>query len=217
METILYTCGFVRGSLVLHHVMCVPNKTTTFDFPTLVHSHHFKHSRLKMAHDNSSGPKTAIPSVLIVGANGFLGRTMPPLIATRHPNCKINLLDIAPETSLGYPYFRGDITDLPSLIEIFQKVKPAVVIHSASPPIPTIGQGDPALFFRVNVEGTRNIINACNETGVRALIYTSSASVIYDGGSLVNADEKTPFATRHVDPYNASKVPFVEFLAITNL
>jgi sterol-4alpha-carboxylate 3-dehydrogenase (decarboxylating) len=62
------------------------------------------------------------------------------------------------------------------------------------------------LFFRVNVEGTRNVIKACNETGVKALIYTSSASVIYDGGSLVNADENTPFATRHVDPYNASKV-----------
>ena len=151
--------------------------------------------------------RTAISSVLIVGANGFLGRTIPSLIAARHPNCKITLLDIAPEkSSAPYSYLRGDITDLSSLIEIFQSVKPAVVIHSASPPIPTVGKGDQNLFFRVNVEGTRNVIEACKETGVKALVYTSSASVLYDGGNLVNANEKTPFATRHVDPYNASKV-----------
>ena len=159
-----------------------------------------------MADEKSKQPRTAIPSVLIIGANGFLGRTMPSLIAARHPNCKITLLDMAPNTSLNYPYFKGDITDLSSLIEIFKKVKPAVVIHSASPPIPTVGQGDRNLFFRVNVEGTRNVINACNETGVKALIYTSSASVIYGGGNLVNANETTQFAARHVDPYNASKV-----------
>lgn len=161
-----------------------------------------------MAEQKPAKPPTAIPSVLLVGANGFLGRTIPPLIAARHPKCRITMLDIAPATTttLDFPYVSGDITDLASLTEIFQKVKPAVVIHSASPPIPTVGKGDEKLFFRVNVEGTRNVIKACNESGVKALIYTSSASVIYDGGNLVNANETTPFATRHVDPYNASKV-----------
>jgi sterol-4alpha-carboxylate 3-dehydrogenase (decarboxylating) len=163
-----------------------------------------------MTEQKPAKPLASIPSVLVIGANGFLGRTMSPLIAARHPECKITLLDIAPATTtpttLDRPYVSGDITDLASLTEIFQKVKPAVVIHSASPPIPTVGKGDEKLFFRVNVEGTRNVIKACNESGVKALIYTSSASVIYDGGNLVNANEDTPFANRHVDPYNASKV-----------
>jgi sterol-4alpha-carboxylate 3-dehydrogenase (decarboxylating) len=159
-----------------------------------------------MAERTSEKPPTAIPSVLFVGANGFLGRNMVPLFAQRHPECKIHLLDIAPTTSLKYPYHSGDITDPAALLDIFQKIKPAVVIHSASPPIPTVGKGDENLFFRVNVEGTRNIIRACNEAGVRALVYTSSASVIYNGGNLVNANEQTPYASRHVDPYNASKV-----------
>jgi len=161
-----------------------------------------------MAEQKPSKPLASIPSVLLIGANGFLGKTFPPLISARHPQCNITLLDIAPATTttLNHPYVSGDITDLASLTEIFQKVKPAVVIHSASPPIPTFGKGDEKLFYRVNVEGTRNVIKACNESGVKALVYTSSASVIYDGGNLVNADESTPFATRHVDPYNASKV-----------
>jgi sterol-4alpha-carboxylate 3-dehydrogenase (decarboxylating) len=160
-----------------------------------------------MADEKVDQPPTSIPSILIIGANGFLGRTIPPLIASRHPGCKISLLDIAPESNLhSYPYYRGDITDLSSLIDIFNTIKPAAVIHSASPPIPTVGKGDEKLFFSVNVEGTRNIIKACQETGVKALVYTSSASVIYNGGNLVNANETTPYATQHVDPYNASKV-----------
>lgn len=159
-----------------------------------------------MADEHSVPPPIGISSVLFVGANGFLGRTMVPLFAARHPECQVHLLDIGPRTDLEYCYHSGDITDLASLVDIFQKVKPAVVIHSASPPIPTVGKGDEKLFFRVNVEGTRNIISACKEAGVRALVYTSSASVIYDGGNLVNANEEAPYASRHVDPYNASKV-----------
>ena len=154
----------------------------------------------------STEPTANIQSVLLVGANGFLGKTIPGRVASRHPNCKISLLDIGPQSALDYPYYRGDITDLSSLLDIFEKVKPQVVIHSASPPITTVGQGSETLFFRVNVEGTRNVIKACNETGVTALVYTSSASVIYDGGDLVNANEKQPYASKHVDAYNASKV-----------
>jgi len=161
-----------------------------------------------MADTSSAEPSAAIPSVLIIGANGFLGRTLPIWIAARHRDCKITLLDISHDTGLKYDYVKGDITDLSSLVEIFQRVKPTAVIHSASPPIPTVGKGDKILYFRVNVEGTKNVIKACNESGVKALVYTSSASVIYNGTDLVNADEKLPYATRHVDAYNASKVFF---------
>jgi sterol-4alpha-carboxylate 3-dehydrogenase (decarboxylating) len=173
-----------------------------------------------MAAEKQQQKPAPIASVLLVGANGFLGRTIPPLLAPRHPECKITLLDIAPETTLPHPYVRADITDQSALIDAFKRIRPTVVIHSASPPIPTVGKGDEKLFFRVNVEGTRNIIKACTEAGVKGLIYTSSASVIYDGGDLVNANEKTPYATRHVDPYNASKVippPCCSFTSGTHL
>jgi sterol-4alpha-carboxylate 3-dehydrogenase (decarboxylating) len=168
-----------------------------------------------MADEKTSRPVTSVPSVLVIGANGFLGGKIPSLIASRHPDCKISLLDIAPGSNTRYPYHQGDITNLSSIIEILETVKPAAVIHSASPPIPTVGKGDENLFFRVNVEGTRNIIKACEETGVKALIYTSSASVIYDGGDLSNANETTPYATRHVDPYNKSKVDFYSVIKLT--
>ena len=170
-----------------------------------------------MTDEKTARPSTSLSSVLIVGGNGFLGKTITSLLADRHPNCKISLLDLSPKSTLDYPYHQGDITNLSSLLEIFQKIKPEVVIHTASPPIPTSGQGDEKLFFKVNVEGTRNIINACQETGVKALIYTSSASVHYNGGNLINANETAPYATKHVDPYNASKVIFIQTRLILRL
>jgi sterol-4alpha-carboxylate 3-dehydrogenase (decarboxylating) len=148
---------------------------------------------------------TALPSVLIVGGNGFLGRRLPAMLSNRHPNCRITVIDIAPERASPYDYYQADITKLTTLIEIFDKVKPVVVIHSATPPIPTSGKGD-STFFQVNVDGTRNVITACQKSGVQGLVYTSSASVVHDGGDLINVNENTPYAREHVDPYNASKV-----------
>jgi dTDP-4-dehydrorhamnose reductase len=88
-------------------------------------------------------PRTSIPSVL---ANGFLGRTIPRLLAARHPACKITLLNIAPDRrTLQYIYVRSDITNESVIIKALKAVKPAVVIHSASPPIPTVGKGDEKL------------------------------------------------------------------------
>ena len=163
-----------------------------------------------MTMDEKRSSRTVLSSALIIGGNGFLGKTMPALISSRHPDCQINLLDIGSSSLLDsgdtHGYYQGDITNLASLIPIFQKLKPSVVIHCASPPIPTTGKGDEKLFFRVNVEGTRNVIAACREAGVKALVYTSSASVVYNGGDLINVNEDIPYASRHVDAYNASKV-----------
>jgi len=41
--------------------------------------------------------------------------------------------------------------------------------------------------------------------GVKKLIYTSTASVIFEGKSLFNVDESTPYPKKHFDPYNHTK------------
>jgi sterol-4alpha-carboxylate 3-dehydrogenase (decarboxylating) len=49
------------------------------------------------------------------------------------------------------------------------------------------------LTYKVNVEGTKALVWAAQETGVKAFVYTSSASVIHDTQSdLINADETYP-------------------------
>ncbi len=63
------------------------------------------------------------------------------------------------------------------------------------------------LFFKVNVQGTKTIISAAVETGVRKLVYTSSAAVVFDGVSqCIDIDERLPPPAQALDPYNESKL-----------
>lgn len=59
---------------------------------------------------------------------------------------------------------------------------------------------------KVNVEGTRTVVEACVQQGVERLVFTSSAGTVYDGIDLVNVDERMPFPTDPLDPYNETKV-----------
>ena len=58
----------------------------------------------------------------------------------------------------------------------------------------------------VNIDGTGHVIAACAEKKVRALVYTSSASVVFDGSDLVGVDESTPYAARPMDYYTGTKL-----------
>lgn len=43
------------------------------------------------------------------------------------------------------------------------------------------------MYYKVNVLGTRNLIAACQQAGVSTLVFTSSASVVFDGRDLKGA------------------------------
>lgn len=64
---------------------------------------------------------------------------------------------------------------------------------------------NPALFHKVNVEGTKAIIAAAVETGVRKLVFTSSAGVVFNGEDIIDADERVPFPKVPMDAYNDTK------------
>jgi sterol-4alpha-carboxylate 3-dehydrogenase (decarboxylating) len=104
----------------------------------------------------------------------------------------------------GVSYFDCDITSPEALNGVFAQVKPDVVIHTASPPLLQT-----SLMKKVNVDGTKAIIEACQRFGVRALVYTSSASIISDNkNDLVNADEQWPIITGKLQTeyYSQTKV-----------
>jgi sterol-4alpha-carboxylate 3-dehydrogenase (decarboxylating) len=67
------------------------------------------------------------------------------------------------------------------------------------------GMKDDALYWRVNVDGTKAVIDAAVANGVRKLVFTSSAGVIFTGADLTNIDERLPAPERAMDAYNESK------------
>ena len=151
----------------------------------------------------------SLGNVLVTGGSGFLGNHIVTLLASRKACSQLTVLDLkAPVNPVpGVNYERGDLTDYDSMLKVFGKHKFDGVIHTASPVMTASKNKD--LTYKVNVEGTKTMVRAAQETGVKAFVYTSSASVILGGkNELVNADETWPLVVGKEQPeyYTTTKV-----------
>jgi UDP-glucuronate 4-epimerase len=114
-----------------------------------------------------------------------------------------NLRDIQ---SLAKPFefVHGDLTDRSALDELFGSVKFDQVIHLAARAGVRPSLAEPALYQRVNVEGTVNLLEAARKNGVKKIIIASSSSV-YGVNSKVPFSESDPIFSA-ISPYAASKL-----------
>jgi len=103
-----------------------------------------------------------------------------------------------------FEFARGDITDAAALAEIFSSVRFDQVIHLAARAGVRSSLADPALYQRVNVEGTVNVLEAARKNGVKKITIASSSSV-YGLNSKVPFSESDPVSTP-ISPYAASKL-----------
>ncbi len=155
-------------------------------------------------------------SVLVIGGCGFLGSHIVSQLLEPSTS-KVSVLDLRTTNNRlpGASYYDADITSPEAVRSVFEEVKPQIIIHTASPAAVQDNasaaqkKGAKALYHKVNVEGTRNLVEQAGKTGcVKAFVYTSSASVVHDGHSdLINADERWPVlrAPQQKDTYSESK------------
>jgi UDP-glucuronate 4-epimerase len=104
----------------------------------------------------------------------------------------------------SFEFVRGDITDRPALDALFGRVKFDQVIHLAARAGVRPSLQEPALYQRVNVEGTVNVLEAARRAGVRKITIASSSSV-YGANSKVPFAESDPIFSA-ISPYAASKL-----------
>lgn len=76
--------------------------------------------------------------------------------------------------------------------------------------------GDPADFERINVHGTRNVIVACREAGVRRLVHVGTEAALMAGDPLVNVDERAPLRPDSPSLYPSSKARAEELVREAN-
>ena len=103
-----------------------------------------------------------------------------------------------------FEFVHGDITDRTALDEIFSSVKFDQVIHLAARAGVRPSLADPALYQRVNVEGTVNVLEAARTHRVKKITIASSSSV-YGMNSKTPFTESDPIFSA-VSPYAASKL-----------
>ena len=162
------------------------------------------------------------PKVLVTGGTGFVGSTIVNLLHQRHPEYDIHITDIkgpAPIWPLrgNFPFYQAAISDSDAVFKVVGQVEPDVVIHAAGI-VPArnarYGQEARDLAFRVNVDGTKNILKAAEVHAVKAFIYTSSECVVIDDmdHDYPNVDETEPLGNATLI-YGQSKVSSTTYLA----
>ena len=116
---------------------------------------------------------------------------------------RANLRDIQ-ALAKPFEFFHGDLCDVGAVNEIFSSVKFDQVIHLAARAGVRPSLEQPALYQRVNVEGTVNLLEAARKTGVKKITMASSSSV-YGVNAKVPFSESDPIFSA-ISPYAASKL-----------
>jgi dihydroflavonol-4-reductase len=101
---------------------------------------------------------------------------------------------------MGAEPVRGDVLDVESLEAAMRGCE--VVYHVAG--LNALCLRDPSALFEVNVEGSRNIVRAAADAGVRRVIYTSSAAAIGEARGTVGS-ESSPHRGSFLSSYERSK------------
>ncbi len=139
---------------------------------------------------------------LVTGAHGFVGRHL-----TDH------LTDCGDDVVGVDRHDDGvDITDAAAVHQLLEEVRPDVVYHLAGWADVGGSWRAPVEAFRVNAEGTLNVLNAAIEVGVDRVLAVSSADV-YGKVSTDDLPITEDAPLRPASPYAASKVA-ADFLGL---
>ena len=147
--------------------------------------------------------------ILVTGGVGFIGKYLVRSLlendydVTIFDNISNSTKDsISSLVDIGAKVIEGDIT-IP--LDILNAVKDQnVVIHLAAKISVSESIKNPAETFQVNVDGTMNLLTACEKNHVKKLIVASSAAVYGEGSHNIKLTEESE--TNPISPYGESKV-----------
>lgn len=138
--------------------------------------------------------------VLVTGGTGMIGRALIPLLVEQ--GFRVRVLVQSATEQLPFDsqveLQPGDILDGPSCRRATQGID--AVVHLAGR---AHTRTHPELFFRVNVDGTRNLLEAAVHQGVSHFVFVSSAGVYGEGRPEPFAEANVPYP---ITPYGLSKL-----------
>ncbi len=146
---------------------------------------------------------------LVIGGTGFLGAEIVKQLVLRGERVRafsrrpFNPAEIFPGCQLDSAksdVVSGDMANLEALQKACDGVE--TVYHTASwPSMSVLWQP----FYQINVLGAENVVKACLAAGVKKLVYTSSAGVIFDCVPQHGVDESVPYPKKWLAHYAHSK------------
>ena len=141
--------------------------------------------------------------ILITGATGYIGYKLAMEAARKNYTVHILVRDLQSPLLPKHPNiikFKGDITDKASVMAAMMNCDK--VMHAAA--IAKLSAKDNSIFYAVNVEGTRNMLDAALASGIKKFVFTSSGAVIGPSGKYPMS-ESDPRITAFENDYEISK------------
>lgn len=152
-------------------------------------------------------------NILITGGAGFIGSHI--LQRFNRENCQITVLDnlySGNRTNIpkGVNFIEMDICD-ERIIDVFEKNKFEAVVHLAAQTMVNASIDNPIYDSDNNIRGTINILEACRKTGVRRIVFSSTAAVYGDVNEVPVLED---FTTEPLSFYGLSKLTVEKYLKL---
>jgi dTDP-4-dehydrorhamnose reductase len=122
---------------------------------------------------------------LVTGASGLLGNK---IVALAESDYLVTPTDIT--EPLHPNAVKADITDSDGVSHLFRKLGPDIVIHTASETNVDKCETEKERAWKINVEGTRNIAEACQKTNAKLICI--STDYVFDGEKGFYDEEDKP-------------------------
>ena len=141
--------------------------------------------------------------VFVTGGTGFVGKpTVGRLVEGGHRvRCLVRRTSNTKDLEeLGCELAYGDVTDKASVVEGMRGCE--WLVHLAN--VYSFWEPDKSVYRRVNVEGTRNVVEAALEVGVSKVAHVSTF-VVWGKPARIPFDEETPVGPERFTAYAQSK------------
>lgn len=146
------------------------------------------------------------PAVLVTGGAGYIGSHA--VLALKDRGWPVAVIDnlsngtreVVPD---GVPFHEGDVADRPLLKQIFEEQGIGAIMHFAGSIVVPESVEKPLLYYGNNTVATHSLISAAVESGVRHILFSSTAAT-YGAPERVPIDEEDP--KEPINPYGASKL-----------
>ena len=142
--------------------------------------------------------------ILVTGGTGMVGSSLVRKLLALKNKHTVTIFARHAEPGMNATFVEGDITDAAQLEKAFPV---DVVFHLAA----AINDTNDA--WKINVEGTRNVVDLCKKHGVKQLIHMSSCTVM---GATTVASEDASYAPSNT-LYSRSKVEAEKFVLDSGL
>ena len=141
--------------------------------------------------------------VLITGGSGFIGKYLIKDLLDHKYDIKLLTRQENPDIE-DVEIIKGDITNINTCLKAVNNVD--AVFHNAAY---ATDYGEKKIIFNINVNGTKNILEACLKQDINRVIYTSTAGVYGFPNTKKKLDENSkinPFNIYHKSKFEGEQI-----------